>query len=81
MASRGDGATFGPYAVGPARQLGERKVFRIYAGPDTTSDATIASNAAPIASNALVTTKLFEEAVHGLQSPFHTRLRAGSEPC
>ena len=34
MASRGDAATFDPYAVDPARQLRQRKVFRIYAAPN-----------------------------------------------
>ena len=34
MASRGDAATFDPYAVDPARQFRQRKVFRIYAAPN-----------------------------------------------
>ena len=49
VASRGAAAIFDSYAVGPARQLRQRKVFRIYAGPDATGDATIASSAGPIA--------------------------------
>ena len=31
--SRGDAATFDPYAVGPARQLRQRKVFSKVRGP------------------------------------------------
>ena len=40
---------FDLWAVGPARQLCQRKEFRIYAGPNATSDATIALSAALIA--------------------------------
>ena len=34
VASRGDAATVDPYAIDPARQLCQRKVFRIYAAPN-----------------------------------------------
>ena len=49
MTSRGHAATFDPCTVGLAGLLRQRKVFKIYAGPNATSDTTIASSAGPIA--------------------------------
>ena len=49
LANLGDAATFDPWAIGPACQLRQRKESRIYAGPNATSDGTIASSAGPIA--------------------------------